>query len=117
MGQTLLFLSVLMKAPVRNRFVIVCLVMALPMMGWAAGGARTLGISHAFSELTLLDSTNRRPVQKPEDKKPEVDKPDVIKEVPRSRRLPKPTAVIDRVRIKRPPVMRPGVIRKRLGFR
>lgn len=45
---------------------------------------------------------------KPEEKRPEVERPE-IKEVPKSRRLPKPKAVVDRV-IRRPPVrvVRPG---------
>lgn len=106
--------TLLMKTPVLYRFVLVCLVVALPLLGRA--GIRKSISSSGGEEFSVLDSTNRRPVQKPEDQKPEVDRPDVIKEVPRSRRLPKPKAVVDRVRMRRPPIMRPGVIRKRLGF-
>jgi len=105
-----------MKTPVLNRFVLVCLVSALPLLSSAAGSRFTYPGGMGGEEISVGDSTFRRPAQKPEDKKPENERPDVIKQVPRSRRLPKPTAVIDRVRIKRPPVVRPGIIRKRLGL-
>ena len=105
-----------METPVLYRFVLVCLVLALPLLGRAEGWKPVSYPDVRMEELSAVDSTRRRPVQKPEDQKPEVDRPDVIKEVPRSRRLPKPKAVIERVRVKRPPVMRPGPIRKRLGL-
>lgn len=114
-----------MKTPVLYRLVLVCLVSALPLL--SAAEERKSHIPEKFrgEESIFADSTGKRSRQKPEDKnnddrKPENKKPDerpeVIKEVPRSRKLPKPIAVRDRVRIKRPPVVRPGVIKKRMGF-
>ena len=100
-----------MKTPFLYRFVLFSLVMALPLL---ASAKRTISYPHWEAEgMLLTDSTIRRQPQKPEeDRRPDNDeriKPD-IKEVPRSRRLPKPTVVTDRVRIKRPPVrlLRPG---------
>ena len=68
----------------------------------------------------MVDSIPRRQQpQKPENNRPDEDRnrPD-IKEVPRSRRLPKPTTVTERVRIKRPPVrvLRPGRVGRGIGI-
>ncbi|WP_207533503.1 hypothetical protein [Desertivirga arenae] len=107
-----------MKTPVFYRFVLVCLVLALPLLSLASK-KRELFYESGGEELVLADSTGKQPAKKPQDKKPEKsenERPDVIKEVPRSRKLPKPKAVIDRVRIKRPPVVRPGGIKKRMGL-
>lgn len=106
-----------MKTPVLYRFVLVGLILALPFFSKAS-----TRIVFETEEFTFADSLRRQPPQKPDERRPDDDKqgrgkgrPDIIKEVPRSRRLPKPTAVTDRVRIKRPPV-RPGVIRRNLGL-
>ncbi len=113
------------------RFVLVCLVSALPLLCSAAGSRRSNSLTKYSGQVLLfLDSTGKKPLQerndkkpnekKPDDKKPDhkkpTERPDVIKEVPRSRKLPKPAVVRDRVRIKRPPVVRPGGGKQRLGF-
>jgi hypothetical protein len=114
-----------MKTPVLYRFVLVCLVSALPLLSSAAGNRFHLLERFGVEELTFADSTGKRSRQKPDDKKADdkkrenkkpSERPEVIKEVPRSRKLPKPIAVRDRVKIKRPPVIRPGGIKKRMGF-
>jgi hypothetical protein len=99
-----------MKTPSIFRFVLFCLVLAFPGMVRAKG---LIGFKLVY-ELVGTDSLSwQNPVQQPDNKKPNKDKPE-IKEVPRSRRLPKPTAVTERIKKNRPPVkvVRPRVIKR-----
>ena len=113
-----------MRAPDFFRIVIVGLALALPL----SSAAEASGSAGYLSKEGIVFSDRQEPARqddkkpddrkpedrKPDDRKPEGRKPD-IKEVPRSRQLPKPTAVIGRGKIKRPPVRVPRPVGRGRG--
>ncbi len=98
-----------MKTPVLFRIVILVLALASPLLSSAnelKAPAEGPGAAFVADSIPRRQQPAKPEDKKPEDRKPEDRKPD-IKEVPRSRHLPKPTAVIDRIKNKRPPVRIP----------
>ncbi|WP_207429542.1 hypothetical protein [Pedobacter sp. SYSU D00535] len=120
-----------MKAPLIYRLILGSMMLALPFGGVAkelgfkneliedSGALREFQSDQSFQEEPRQEDPKQEKKPKKgestpsDDRKPDSRKPEV-KEVPKSRRLPKPTAVTDRVKVKRPPVkvQRPKLIKR-----